>query len=56
MKASKKLDLLHSMARQYSDNAHALYLIQLLADHVDEEEETELFLRKVKAIIPYLTH
>ena len=55
VRLSQKLDLLQALARQHAGNPHALYLIKLLAEHADDEEETELFLKKVQAVIPYLS-
>ena len=55
VKLSQKLDLLQALARQYADDPNSLYLIRLLAEHADDEEETELFLEKMRAILPYLS-
>ena len=55
VRLSQKLDLLQAMARQYANNANALYLIGILADHVEEEEETDIFLEKMKMALPHLS-
>jgi len=44
VKLSHKLDVLQEMAKACAGESHKLYLIELLVEHVDEDEMTaELF-------------
>ena len=52
VKPSEKLDLLQCLARECADNPNGMYLIELLAEHADEEETTREFLRWVSSWIP----
>ena len=45
MKHQHKLDLLQEMAQEHADDPRKLYLIELLAEHAEEEEMLEEFLR-----------
>ena len=48
MKISQKLDLLREMACEFAGDKHRLYLISLLAEHVEEKECTEELLGWVR--------
>ena len=51
MKLSDKLDALREMAREHDGEAHALYLVTLLAEHAEEQEVTEGLLRWARALL-----
>ena len=41
MERSCKLDVLQELARQYAGDVHKLYVIQMLAEHAEEDEMSE---------------
>ena len=45
MRQSHKLDALQELAKQHAGETHRLYVIQLLAEHAEEEEMSAEFLR-----------
>ena len=51
MKFSDKLDVLQEMARKHTGEAHKLYVIELLAEHVEEAEMTSGFLDWLKSAL-----
>ena len=51
VKYSCKLDTLREMARECAEDAYALYLVGLLAEHAEEEECTQAFLAWVREML-----
>ena len=49
VKPSEKLDLLQCLAREHAADPNRMYLIELLAEHAEEEEMTEEFLQWVSS-------
>jgi len=49
VKPSEKLDLLQCLALECAADPNMMYLIELLAEHADEEEMTEGFLQWVSS-------
>jgi hypothetical protein len=45
------LDLLQEMAWEHADDPRKLFLIERLAEHVEEEEMTEEFLRWIAEML-----
>ena len=48
MKLSSKLDELQKLAREYENDPHKLYLIELLAEHAEEDAMTSEFLERLE--------
>ena len=53
MKLSDKLDFLQAMAVEHGGNPNKLYLIELLAEHAEDEEVTACLLELVKRLLAY---
>ena len=51
MEMSHKLDVLQGLAWQHAEDAYKLYVIQLLAEHVEEEEVNEEMLEWITATL-----
>ena len=51
VKLRDKLDVLQEMAQEHRDAPGKTYLIALLAEHAQDEEMTESFLRWIAEII-----
>ena len=44
MKLSHKLDMLQALSQEHAEEPYQLYLIELLAEHIEEAEMTTEFL------------
>ena len=51
MNLSHKLDTLQQMRLQFEDHPNKAYLIDLLAEHAEEEEMTAAFLEWAAAVL-----
>ena len=51
MKLSEKLDALQEIEKEHAGKVYVLYLVGLLAEHVEDEECTEGFLEWVREAV-----
>ena len=51
MKLSSKLDALQKLAREHENHPHKLYLMELLAEHAEEDEMSAGFIAWIEMLL-----